>query len=159
TCNATIRRRRAGRVAVPGGRWCLPSVMLVARVNSSATSNERRRRVAPAEGTSMKISVIGLGMHGTPLAAVLASKGHYVVGVDVNPDFVRLLADGKSPVDEPGIQKLVREHRSRLSATGDIEAAILATEVSFIIVPTPTDSQGGFSNKYVLSAITAIGQA
>ena len=107
----------------------------------------------------MKISVIGLGKLGTPLAAVLASKGHTVVGVDVNPDFVRLLASGKSPVEEPGIQKLVGEHRDRLSATGDLEAAILATEVSFLIVPTPSDNQGGFSNKYVLSAITAIGQA
>jgi UDPglucose 6-dehydrogenase len=107
----------------------------------------------------MKISVIGLGKLGTPLAAVLASKGHTVVGVDVNPDFVRLLASGKAPVEEPGIQKLVGENRGRLSATGDIEAAILATDVSFIIVPTPSDNQGGFSNKYVLSAIAAIGQA
>ncbi|MBC7803165.1 MAG: UDP-glucose/GDP-mannose dehydrogenase family protein [Candidatus Parcubacteria bacterium] len=107
----------------------------------------------------MKISVIGLGKLGTPLAAVLASKGHTVVGVDVNPDFVRLLASGKSPVEEPGIQKLVGEHRERLSATGDIEAAILATDVSFIIVPTPSDNQGGFSNRYVLSAIANIGQA
>ena len=107
----------------------------------------------------MKISVIGLGKLGTPLAAVLASKGHTVVGVDVNPDFVRLLASGKAPVDEPGIHKVVAENRSRLSATGDLEAAILGTEVSFVIVPTPSDNQGGFSNKYVLSAVTAIGQA
>jgi UDPglucose 6-dehydrogenase len=107
----------------------------------------------------MKISVIGLGKLGTPLAAVLASKGHTVVGVDVNPDFVRLLASGKAPVDEPGIQKLVGENKSRLTATADLEAAILGSEVSFIIVPTPSDNQGGFSNKYVLSAISAIGQA
>jgi UDPglucose 6-dehydrogenase len=40
----------------------------------------------------MRISVIGLDKLGTPLAAVLASKGHDVVGVDVNPDVVRLLA-------------------------------------------------------------------
>ena len=107
----------------------------------------------------MKISVIGLGKLGTPLAAVLASKGHSVVGVDVNPDFVRLLASGKAPVEEPGIQKLVANNQSRLSATVDVEAAILGTEVSFIIVPTPSDNQGGFSNKYVLSAVSAIGQA
>ena len=37
----------------------------------------------------MKTSVIGLGKLGAPLAAVLASKGHEVIGVDVNPDFVR----------------------------------------------------------------------
>jgi len=107
----------------------------------------------------MKISVIGLGKLGTPLAAVLASKGHSVVGVDVNPDFVCLLASGRAPVDEPGIQKLIGENRDRITATVDLEAAVLGTEVSFVIVPTPSDSQGGFSNKYVLSAVAAIGQA
>jgi UDPglucose 6-dehydrogenase len=107
----------------------------------------------------MRISVFGLGKLGTPLAAVLASKGHEVVGVDVNPDVVRLLASGTAPVEEPGIQKLIDGHRQRLSATSDLEAAVLATDVSFIIVPTPSDNQGGFSNKYVLSAIAGIGHA
>lgn len=107
----------------------------------------------------MRISVIGLGKLGTPLAAMLASKGHDVVGVDVNPDAVRLLASGKAPVEEPGVQKLVDGCRQRLSATTDFEAAVLGTDVSFIIVPTPSDNQGGFSNKYVLSAVSAIGNA
>jgi UDPglucose 6-dehydrogenase len=107
----------------------------------------------------MKTSVIGLGKLGAPLAAVLASKGHQVVGVDVNPDFVRLLGSGKAPVDEPGIQKLIEESAGRLSATADYESAVLDSEVSFVIVPTPSDSKGGFSNKYVLSAVNAIGQA
>jgi len=107
----------------------------------------------------MKASVIGLGKLGAPLAAVLASRGLEVTGVDVNPDFVRLLAAGRAPVDEPGLQKLVDDHRARLSATADYEAAVAASEVSFVIVPTPSDSQGGFSNKYVLSAVAAIGQA
>ena len=107
----------------------------------------------------MRISVIGLGKLGTPLAAVLASKGHDVVGVDVNPDFVRLLDSGRAPVEEPDIQRLVEDNRDRLSATTDLEAAILKTDVSFVIVPTPSDNQGGFSNKYVLSAVSAIGHA
>lgn len=107
----------------------------------------------------MKTSVIGLGKLGAPLAAVLASKGHQVIGVDVNPDFVRALAAGRAPVEEPGLQELIDRAGGRLSATLDYEAAVLGSEITFIIVPTPSDTQGGFSNKYVLSAITAIGQA
>ena len=107
----------------------------------------------------MKTSVIGLGKLGAPLAAVLASKGHQVVGVDVNPDFVRALAAGRAPVDEPGLQELIGRSGGRLSATLDCEAAVLGSDVSFVIVPTPSDSQGGFSNKYVLSALASIGQA
>lgn len=111
------------------------------------------------KGHAMKISVIGLGKLGAPLAAVLASKGHDVVGVDVNPGFVVLLAAGKAPVEEPGLQKLIDQNRKRLSATTDFEAAVLNSDISFVIVPTPSDNKGGFSNKYVLSAVTAIGHA
>ena len=107
----------------------------------------------------MKTSVIGLGKLGAPLAAVLAAKGHDVVGVDVNPDFVRALASGKAPVDEPGLQQLLERSAGRISATDDYEVAVLKSDISFVIVPTPSDSQGGFSNKYVLSAVTAIGHA
>jgi UDPglucose 6-dehydrogenase len=107
----------------------------------------------------MQVSVIGLGKLGSPLAAVLASKGHQVIGVDVNPDFVRALAAGKAPVEEPGLQALIDGSKGRLTATTDYEAAVLASELSFIIVPTPSDTKGGFSNKYVLSAVTAIGKA
>jgi UDPglucose 6-dehydrogenase len=42
----------------------------------------------------MRVSVVGLGKLGSPLAAVLASKGHHVIGVDLNPQFVQLLASG-----------------------------------------------------------------
>jgi UDPglucose 6-dehydrogenase len=107
----------------------------------------------------MRVSVIGLGKLGSPLAAVLASKGHHVIGVDVNPDFVRMLAAGKAPVDEPGLQELIDSSKGRLAATSDFEEAVLKSEVAFVIVPTPSDHAGGFSNKYVLSAVTAIGQA
>jgi UDPglucose 6-dehydrogenase len=107
----------------------------------------------------MRVTVIGLGKLGSPLAAVLASKGLNVIGVDVNPDFVRLLASGRAPVEEPGLQALIDGSKARLSATDDVEAAVLNSEVSFVIVPTPSDSLGGFSNKYVLSAVMAIGQA
>jgi len=107
----------------------------------------------------MRVSVIGLGKLGAPLAAVLASKGHDVVGVDVNPDFVHALSQGRAPVEEPGLQCLIDQGRARLRATTDYERAILDTEVSFVIVPTPSDSKGGFSNKYVLSAVSTIGEA
>jgi UDPglucose 6-dehydrogenase len=90
---------------------------------------------------------------------VLASKGHQVVGFDVNPDFVRALSAGKAPVEEPGLQSLIDASSGRLTATADCEQAVLASELSFVVVPTPSDSKGGFSNKYVLSAVTAIGRA
>ena len=62
----------------------------------------------------MRVAVVGLGKLGAPLAAVLASKGNDVLGIDVNPDGVRLLNDGRAPVEEPGLQALVSASRERL---------------------------------------------
>jgi UDPglucose 6-dehydrogenase len=106
----------------------------------------------------MKISVLGLGKLGAPLAAVFASKGFTVVGVDVNPAAVAAINAGQAPVDEPGLQALIDESRSRLSATEDAPAAVSSTEATFIIVPTPSDASGRFSNEYALRAMATVGQ-
>jgi UDPglucose 6-dehydrogenase len=105
----------------------------------------------------MWIAVFGLGKLGAPLAAVLASKGNDVLGIDVNPEAVKLLDNGLAPVEEPGLQELVSASRDRLSATTDLGAAAGA-EVSILLVPTPSDERGAFSNEHVLAAIEEIGR-
>ena len=105
----------------------------------------------------MKISVIGLGKLGAPLAAVLASKGFSVVGTDLNQDFVDAINSGVAPVDEPRLQELIDGNRERLRATADPAAAVAETDVTFIIVPTPSDETGRFRNSYILGALDSVG--
>jgi UDPglucose 6-dehydrogenase len=105
----------------------------------------------------MRVAVVGLGKLGAPLAAVLASKGNEVVGIDINPEAVRLLNEGRAPVEEPGLQDLVTASRERLGATTDLAAAAGA-EVSILLVPTPSDDRGAFSNEHVLAAVDEIGR-
>lgn len=107
----------------------------------------------------MKLSIIGLGKLGAPMAAVMAHKGHTVVGVDVNPAIVNAVNAGKASVNEPGLDEMIAANRERLSATLDYEAAVLATAVTFIIVPTPSDPDGRFSMRFVLTAAEKIGAA
>jgi len=107
----------------------------------------------------MKLSIVGLGKLGGPMAAVIAHKGHTVVGVDINPAYVTAINQGRAPVNEPGLADLVRANRDRLSATDDYEQAVLATEATFIIVPTPSAPDGTFSVRFVLSAAKKIGAA
>ncbi len=106
----------------------------------------------------MRISVIGLGKLGSPLAAVLAAKGHEVVGVDVNPVLREALNRREAPVQEPGLQAMIDRGGGRLRATDDCPAAVVDTELTFIIVPTPSDADGRFSNRFVIEALRAIGQ-
>lgn len=96
------------------------------------------------------ISVIGLGKLGAPLAACLAHKGYPVIGVDSNPRTVEALNQGKAPVYEPGLAEMIAANRERLKAQDDITDAVLRSEVTFIVVATPSDAEGGFSLRYVL---------
>jgi len=105
----------------------------------------------------MKLSVIGLGKLGSPLAAVLASKGFQVVGTDLNDSLVEALNDGRAPVDEPRLQELITDNRERLHATSDPVAAVAETDITFVIVPTPSDQQGRFTNRYVVDAMQTVG--
>ncbi len=107
----------------------------------------------------MRLSIIGLGKLGAPMAAVMAGKGHTVVGVDLNPGAVNAINQGRAPVNEPGLEELIRKNRERLSATANCAAAVAASDITFIIVPTPSELDGSFSLRLVLAAGEAIGQA
>ncbi|OFW06458.1 MAG: hypothetical protein A3I61_20115 [Acidobacteria bacterium RIFCSPLOWO2_02_FULL_68_18] len=106
----------------------------------------------------MRISVVGLGKLGVPLATVLADRGHQVTGIDVRPDVVDAVNAGRSPVEEPGLAELLERSRPRLQATTDV-AAVDSAEATFIVVPTPSLESGRFSNRLVLDAIASVGAA
>ncbi len=107
----------------------------------------------------MDLAVIGLGKLGAPLAAVLASRGHRVIGVDLNPAAVQALNAGRAPVQEPGLDERLAMAQGRLRATTDYAAAIAATDLSFVIVPTPSGPTGTFSHRFVIDAVRRIGAA
>ena len=107
-----------------------------------------------------RVNVVGLGKLGAPLAAVLASRGFTVIGLDVNKTFVDALNAGKMPIVEPQLNELIAENRERLSATMDADEAVQKSDASFVIVPTPSNKETGFfSNSYVLKAMETLGKA
>src|SRR5712692_4050522 len=107
----------------------------------------------------MNISVVGLGKLGAVLSAVMSDKAHNVIGVDVNPTAVAALNEGRAPVREPGLDEMIRRNARHLSATADLEAAVSATEITFVVVPTPSGPDGTFSLQYVLTAAESIATA
>ncbi len=107
----------------------------------------------------MRVSVVGLGKLGSSLAAVIAHKGHTVVGVDVNPGIVRLINEGRAPGEEPGLQDMIDGCRSRLSATRDVREAVEETDLTHVIVPTPSGPDGRFALSHVLGAMAQVGTA
>jgi UDPglucose 6-dehydrogenase len=104
-----------------------------------------------------RLSVIGLGNLGSPLAAITAKTGFEVIGLDLNDKFVSALNAGRAPVTEPRLQELIDESGRRLRATTHYREAVLNSDISFLIVPTPSGPESFFTNKYVVAAVESIG--
>ena len=106
-----------------------------------------------------KAAVIGLGKLGAPLAACLAAKGLTVVGVDNDPRKLAAMNRQEAPVHEPGLNELLAKTEGRLTAVDDIEAAVRDTDITFVVVATPSEPSGGFSLRYVNPVCEAVGRA
>jgi len=108
----------------------------------------------------MQISVIGLGKVGLTLASCLADVGHCVVAVDIDADLVDGLNDRRYDSPEPGVaERLERLSPGTLVAMTDLARAVRQSEVTFVVVPTPSNELGGFSLRYLLPACDTIGAA
>lgn len=86
------------------------------------------------------ISVIGLGYVGAVSIACLANLGFRMVGVDVSLEKVRAIKEGRSPIVEERLGELLTAgvEKGRITATQNLVAAVLETNVTFMSVGTPT---------------------
>lgn len=92
------------------------------------------------------------------MAATFAARGYSVVGVDIDPEKIRKINAGQPPVDEPLLAETIQEGHERFRATDD-PAAVVATDVSFFIPPSPSLPDGSFSTEYLLNAMRPVAQA
>lgn len=110
---------------------------------------------------SLSISLFGLGYVGSVSAACFAHVGHKVTGVDISKTKVEMLDSGHSPIIEARMEELVTEaHNScRLHATTDAIAAVLASDISFVCVGTPSLRSGKLDLSHVEQVSREIGSA
>jgi UDPglucose 6-dehydrogenase len=108
----------------------------------------------------MKVTVIGTGYVGLVSGACLADVGNNVLCLDVDPEKIRILEEGRIPIHEPGLLEIVRRNveLGRLSFTTDIKRAALHGTVQFVAVGTPPDEDGSADLQYVLAAARNIGR-
>lgn len=101
-----------------------------------------------------KVVVIGLGYIGLPTAALIASRGMKVVGVDTNLNIVKTVASGAIHITEPDLDGLVQKVVSNGSLTAASEPE--QADVFMIAVPTPIDSMNKPDLTCVLAAVEHI---
>ena len=102
-------------------------------------------------GDNMKICILGLGYIGLPTAALFATHGHEVVGVDTNKNIIETINKGITPFDEPGLPELLENpiKSKNLIAKTEVEES----DVFLIAVPTPLDKEMKMAElKHVRSA-------
>src|SRR5262249_18487251 len=100
------------------------------------------------------ISVIGLGYIGLPTAAVFATNGAKVIGVDINDRLVANINAGSSPIEEPDLEALLR----KVVQSGQLRAATSPSPANaFIIsVQTPMTSDKKPDLSYIEAASRAV---
>lgn len=112
----------------------------------------------------MRITVIGTGYLGATHAACMADLGHEVLGLDVDEAKIALLASGRVPMYEPGLEDLLRKHvagiggsTGRLRFTTSWEEVAAFGELHFVCVNTP-QRRGEFAcdMTYVDAAVDAL---
>lgn len=110
------------------------------------------------ERQCMKVVVIGTGFVGVVSAAVFASFGNEVVGIDIDPNKIAKLQKGEVPFFEPGLTELlVQEQASkRLSFTTEYEPAVTGAQVCIIAVGTPSGASGRADLSYVYAACESL---
>lgn len=109
----------------------------------------------------MKITVVGLGKIGLPLATQFARMGHQVIGADVNTSAVNTINSGTPPFPgEHRLEELLHEAvaSGALTATVDTTAAVQASEAVVVVVPLFVDQNGTPDFAWMDSATEAIGK-
>lgn len=109
----------------------------------------------------MNISIFGLGYVGCVGAACLAKLGHHVIGNDVSENKVKLINQGKPTIIEVEIDDLIKEGHDKglIEATMDYHYAVHNSEVSFIVVGTPSSKEGHLNLNYIYGVAKQIGEA
>ena len=109
----------------------------------------------------MKISVMGTGYVGLVTGATKSDAGNQVNSLDLIEDKINELNSGKSPIFEPGLEKLIKKGiiNRNLKGSANIENGIIETDVTFICVGTPSKKDGSIDLNYIKSAASSIGRA
>ena len=109
-----------------------------------------KTQMNPNEAATTKVSVIGLGYIGLPTAAILASRGFNVTGVEISATAIATINEGRAHIVEPDLDMLVQAAVS----TGKLKAETHPSEsdVFIICVPTPLDGSNRADLQYVMDA-------
>ncbi|MBT3250774.1 MAG: UDP-glucose/GDP-mannose dehydrogenase family protein [Candidatus Marinimicrobia bacterium] len=103
------------------------------------------------------ISLVGLGKLGLCTASCMAASGYNVLGFDINKSLISQLKDHVTPYDEKDLETVLEKAGENLTPYYlQFQKAIDETDITFIIVPTPSMESGSFSTKILESVLVEL---
>ncbi len=103
------------------------------------------------------ITVIGLGFVGLTTALGFSEKGLKVYGYDINKEKTALIASGKIPFFEKGLDEVLAKNLNKnFLIASSIEEAVKNSKVIIMCVGTPSDDKGRADLTYIKSALDSI---
>lgn len=103
------------------------------------------------------ITVIGLGFVGLTTALGFSDKGFRVYGYDIDQKKTSQLRKGIVPFYEPQLENKLREHlNSQFTIVDHLKQAVEKSEIVFVCVGTPSQSDGSVDLSFIFTAITSI---
>ncbi len=103
-----------------------------------------------------ELSIIGLGKLGLCLGVCFASKKFNIIGIDNNPKAISALKSGSSHIEEPGLMPLLKKYHPYFTFTSDIAQAIQKTDITFLVLPTPSLKSGDFDLACLKTALISL---
>lgn len=108
-----------------------------------------------------EIVVVGGGYVGLCTAVAFAEQGHRVTVIDVIPEKVARIKQGRAPFYEPGLEESLQRLISArvLDATTDLAASVRKADFTFLCVGTPQGPDGSQDLSYLRKATEEVGKA
>ena len=106
----------------------------------------------------MRICVVGAGYVGLTTAAALADFGHEVQCVDMEQSKIDSLTQGKVPIYEPGLEKLIKKNlkKDKLHFSSNVIESIRDYPIILIAVGTPSREDGSSNLTYINQVVNLI---
>ena len=95
-----------------------------------------------------KISIVGLGKLGLCFGLTLEKSGYFVLGCDIDEDYVSSINNKTLNSDETDVNSALAVSKN-LSATTNLEECVNHSNIIFIVVPTPSLPDGRYDHSFI----------
>jgi UDPglucose 6-dehydrogenase len=103
-----------------------------------------------------EILLVGLGKLGLPLLSTFAKNGKKIIGFDIDSEKINILKNGNVPFYEKNLSEFLKKGYKNITYVNKLDNVFDRVDCAIILVNTPSNDSGEFSNKYVINSIETI---